>query len=177
MIALNVFSHGAFYERGHQHHDPYLASLTDQKCSLTDTGNGTGTHTRPGHKPSPAPGIIASIELALTINHSIADTRNIIYSWVCGIWWTRQADIFTEIATIMDLPAADTNTLEWFLLRSVLLFPFLFTLLRITKRLTFSMLLPSSFHSTARLTNHLDDYSLHPHFSYKLYYSAMDLLL
>ena len=85
MIALNVFSHGAFYKRGHQHHDPYLASLTDQKCSLTDTGNSTCTCTRPGHKLSVAPGIIASIKLALTVNCSIADGRNVIYSWVCEI--------------------------------------------------------------------------------------------
>ena len=36
-------------------------------------------------KPSLAPGIIASIKLALTVNCLIADTRNVIYSWVCGI--------------------------------------------------------------------------------------------
>lgn len=30
------------------------------------------------------------------------------------LWWTRQADVLEEIADIMDLEAADTNTPGWF---------------------------------------------------------------
>ena len=63
------------------------------------------------------------------------------------------------------------------LLQTVFLFPFLFTLLRITKRLNHSMPLPPLFHAVSsffsfnyssslwRLTNCLDYYSLQPHFS------------
>lgn len=34
------------------------------------------------------------------------------------LWWTRQADVFTEIAAIMNLPSADTNTPGWFQYRT-----------------------------------------------------------
>ena len=34
-------------------------------------------------------------------------------SQIYVLWWTRQANTFTEIATIMDLLVADTNTPGW----------------------------------------------------------------
>lgn len=30
------------------------------------------------------------------------------------LWWTRQKDVFAEIAAMMDLPSADSNTPGWF---------------------------------------------------------------
>jgi hypothetical protein len=30
------------------------------------------------------------------------------------LWWTRQEDVFEEIASIMNLDSADTNTPGWF---------------------------------------------------------------
>lgn len=34
------------------------------------------------------------------------------------LWWTRQEDVFNEIAKILQLPSADTNTPGWFQLRT-----------------------------------------------------------
>lgn len=34
------------------------------------------------------------------------------------IWWTRQSDVFKEIATILGIDSADTNTPGWFPLRT-----------------------------------------------------------
>ncbi|KAF8799826.1 hypothetical protein BYT27DRAFT_7119298, partial [Phlegmacium glaucopus] len=34
------------------------------------------------------------------------------------LWWTREADVFKEIASMMDLESADTNTPGWFPLRT-----------------------------------------------------------
>ena len=33
------------------------------------------------------------------------------------LWWTRQKDLFAEIAAMMGLPSADSNTPGWFTLR------------------------------------------------------------
>lgn len=34
------------------------------------------------------------------------------------LWWTRREDVFKEIASILDLDSADTNTPGWFQLRT-----------------------------------------------------------
>jgi hypothetical protein len=34
------------------------------------------------------------------------------------LWWTRQEDVFKEIASILDLDNANTNTPGWFQLRT-----------------------------------------------------------
>ena len=34
------------------------------------------------------------------------------------LWWTRQEDVFEEIAKILHLPTADTSTPGWFQLRT-----------------------------------------------------------
>ena len=56
------------------------------------------------------------------------------------------------------------STASMVMLRTVFLFPFLFTLLHITKRLTHSMLLHSSFHAVSSFFSF--NYLLQPHFSY-----------
>jgi hypothetical protein len=34
------------------------------------------------------------------------------------LWWTRQTDVFNEIANILNIDSADTNTPGWFQLRT-----------------------------------------------------------
>ena len=59
--------------------------LSQQKYCFTETGNSTRICTRPGLQPCPAPGIIASMKLVLTVNRLIANARDVIYSLLCGI--------------------------------------------------------------------------------------------